>query len=47
MHLKDADCLAKSVDPDQTAPLDLICPKTLAHYGKNFYVTVNTKITVI
>ena len=44
MHPKDAEGIANSVDPDQTAPLgaDLglhclprpVCPKTLDHYGK-------------
>ena len=39
MSPNDADGMANSVDPDQTAPLGLhclprhICPKTLDHYG--------------
>ena len=40
----DANRMANSVDPDQTAPLGLhclprhICPKTLDHYGIPFMV---------
>ena len=33
MGPKDVDGMANSIDPDQTAPLD-VCPKTYDHYGK-------------
>ena len=52
MGPKDADGLANSVDPDQTAPplgSDLglhclprpICPKTLDHYGSSVSTKLN------
>ena len=37
MHPKDADRLANSVDPVQTAPRPRpICPKTQDHYGRQY-----------